>query len=78
MIADDRPEWVKHTLDKYVVKKTDAIVLPKLGRNLQAEVGKVQSIIDVVAKHAVADTERVRLRNKVQDLLNVLNSKDSR
>lgn len=75
MITDNQPEWVKNTLGKYIGKKTSGIVLPKLGRNLQAEVGKVQSIIDVVTKHAVADTELVRLRNKVQDLLNVLNSK---
>ena len=75
MTTDERPEWVARTLDKYVGKKTGMATLPELGRNMQAEVTRIQAVIDVVSKHRVPETERVRLRNKAQDLLNILNAK---
>lgn len=70
-----RPDWVERTLKKYVGKKTTGIVLPKLNRNMQAEILRIQAVIDIVTKHNVPESELVRLRNKTQDLLNLLNSR---
>jgi hypothetical protein len=75
MSTDERPEWVIATLDKYVGKSAGAVTLPELGRNMQAEVTRIQAVIDVVTKYKVPETELVRLRNKTQDLLNILNAK---
>lgn len=75
MTTTERPAWVAATLDKYVGKKAAVVTLPELGRNMQAEVTRIQAVIDVVSKHRVPETELVRLRNKAQDLLNILNAK---
>jgi hypothetical protein len=75
MSTVERPEWVIKTLGKYVGKKTEGPVLPDLGRNMQAEILRLQAVIDTVSKHRIPATELVRLRNKAQDLLNILNSK---
>ena len=75
MTTDARPEWVNQTLNKYVGKKTGTVTLPELGRNMQAEFTRIQAVIDVVSRHKVPTTELVRLRNKTQDLLNILNAK---
>lgn len=74
MSAENTPDWVRRTLDKYVVRKPVA-QLPSLSRNMQAEIGRLQAVIDVVTKHQIPEGELVRLRNKTQDLLNILNSK---
>ena len=74
MSTKEHPDWVARTLDKYV-RKTPVVVLPTLGRNMQAEMGRLQAVIDVVTKHQIPESEIVRLRNKTQDLLNILNSK---
>lgn len=75
MSTNERPSWVNATLDKYVGKKAAVVALPELGRNLQAEVTRIQAVIDTVTKHKVPASELVRLRNKAQDLLNILNAK---
>lgn len=75
MTTDTRPDWVAATLDKYVGKRGVGLSLPALGRNMQAEVTRIQAVIDVVTRHKVPETELVRLRNKTQDLLNILNAK---
>lgn len=75
MSTIERPDWVARTLEKYVGKKAGVVALPELGRNMQAEVTRIQAVIDVVSKHRVPATELVRLRNKTQDLLNILNAK---
>ena len=68
------PDWVQNTLKKFVTKKATS-ELPEIKRNMQAEVNRLQSVIDTVSKNQIPKTEMVRLRNKAQDLLNVLNSK---
>lgn len=75
MNTEKRPDWVTRTLDKYVGKRSTAPVLPELGRNMQAEMGRLQAVIDVVSKHQIPEGELVRIRNKTQDLLNILNAK---
>lgn len=75
MSTQTRPDWVNNTISKYVTKKTNGVRLPSLGRNLQAEIGRLQAVIDVVSNHRIPEGEVVRLRNKAQDLLNILNSK---
>lgn len=74
MSTTQRPEWVERTLGKYVIKK-NAQTLPPLGRNMQAEVTRIQAVIDVVSKHHLPESEIVRLKKKAQDLLNILNAK---
>lgn len=74
MTDETTPNWVEETLKRYVVKK-DVPTLPKLGRNVQAEIGRLQAVIDVVSKNNIPETELVRLRNKAQDLVNILNSR---
>ena len=56
MSTTERPEWVARTLDKYVGKKESVSTLPELGRNMQAEVTRIQAVIDVVTRHSVKRT----------------------
>lgn len=68
------PDWVEQTLQKYVGKKTTAPSRPKVGRNVQPEIGRLQAIIDVVVKYQLPESELVRLRNKARDLMNILDA----
>jgi hypothetical protein len=69
-----RPAWVEKTLRKYVGNKVIAD-RPTFKRNVQAEINKIISITDYISKHSVPTTELIRLKEKVQTLLNVINSK---
>jgi hypothetical protein len=75
MTTTKRPDWVEQTLGKYVSKRVNGPTLPSLGRNVQAEITRIQAVIDVVTKHQIPETEIVRLRNKTRDLLNILEAR---
>lgn len=69
----ERPDWVQATLNRYVVQ-TAVDTRPNLGRNTQAEVNKLNSIIDVVSKNKIPTQELFRLQEKAKVLLNILDS----
>lgn len=71
MALEIEPNWVQKTLDKFVVQK-NVDTRPKLGRNTQAELNKLNSIIDVVTKNQIPEAEVIRLQQKARDLLNIL------
>lgn len=73
MTDQNCPDWVQRTLQKYV-GKTAAPSRPNVGRNVQPEIVRIQAVIDVVSKYQIPEGELARLRNKVQDLMNILNA----
>lgn len=72
MTDEKRPDWVQQTLDKYVGKNTVVTSRPEVGRNLQAEMSRIQAVIDTVVKYKIPAGELVRLRQKTLDLLHIL------
>ncbi len=71
------PDWVQKTLDKYVGQK-NAPALPRLGRNVQPEIERIQAVTNCVVKYDISNDELSRLKDKTLILLKTLESRQNK